>query len=194
VEREALLSGLVHPGGREPAPGALRLVQAFVNTVDREHGPDLLDDPAGLAAWLDRHLMPAAVSEAELDRAREVREALRAVLLANNGEPHDQGAQAVLEHASRRARLEAAFPPDGAALVPRAEGVDAALGRILAAAFAAMLDGSWDRLKACPRDVCGWVFYDRSTNASATWCSMRVCGGRVKAGAYYRRRRRAAGH
>jgi predicted RNA-binding Zn ribbon-like protein len=193
VEREALLSGLVHPGGREPAPGGLRLVQAFVNTVDREHGPDLLDDPLGLEEWLDRHLMPAPVGEAELARAREVREALRALLLANNGEPYDPGAQAVLERASRRSRLEAAFPPDGAALVPRAEGVDAALGRILAAAFAAMLDGSWKRLKACPREVCGWAFYDRSTNASATWCSMRVCGGRVKAGAYYRRRR-AAGH
>src|SRR5436190_1494789 len=42
VEREALLSGLVHPGDRAPAPGSLAIVQAFVNTVDREHGPDLL--------------------------------------------------------------------------------------------------------------------------------------------------------
>ena len=193
MERDALLSGLVHPGDREPAPGSLRVVQAFVNTVDREHGPDLLDDAAGLEDWLERHLLPARVGAGDLEAAREVREALRALLLANNGEPYDPGAQAVLERAARRARLEAAFPPDGAALVPRATGVDAALGRILAAAFAAMLDGSWQRLKACPRDVCGWAFYDRSTNASATWCSMRVCGGRVKAGAYYRRRR-AAGH
>jgi predicted RNA-binding Zn ribbon-like protein len=193
VERDALLSGLVHPGGREPAPGSLRVVQAFVNTVDREHGPDLFDDAAGLEEWLERHLLPARVGAGDLEAARDVREALRGLLLANNGEPHDPGAQAVLERAARRARLEAAFPPDGAALVPRATGVDAALGRILAAAFAAMLDGSWQRLKACPRDVCGWAFYDRSTNASATWCSMRVCGGRVKAGAYYRRRR-AAGH
>ena len=193
MERDALLSGLVHPGDREPAPGSLRVVQAFVNTVDREHGPDLFDDPAGLEEWLERHLLPARVGAGDLEAAREVREALRAMLLANNGEPYDPGAQAVLERAARRSRLEAAFPPDGAALVPRATGVDAALGRILAAAFAAMLDGSWQRLKACPRDVCGWAFYDRSTNASATWCSMRVCGGRVKAGAYYRRRR-AAGH
>ena len=62
---------------------------------------------------------------------------------------------------------------------------------VAAAAFAAMLDGSWRRLKACPREVCGWAFYDRSSNASATWCSMQVCGGRAKAGAYYRRRRAA---
>jgi predicted RNA-binding Zn ribbon-like protein len=191
VEREALLSGLVHPGAREPAPGSLALVQAFVNTVDREHGPDLLDDVAGLEHWLERRMLPAAVEPGDLERARELREALRSLLLANNGEPRDPGAQATLERAARRAKLEPAFPPDGAALVPRADGVDAALGRILAAAFTAMLDASWARLKACPRDVCGWAFYDRSTNASATWCSMRVCGGRVKAGAYYRRRRAA---
>jgi hypothetical protein len=160
VEREALVSGLVHPGDREPAPGSLALVQAFVNTVDREHGPDLLDDVGGLEEWLGRRMLPAAVGPGDLERARELREALRALLLANNGEPRDPAAQETLERA---------------------------------AAFTAMLDGSWARLKACPREICGWAFYDRSTNASATWCSMRVCGGRVKAGAYYRRRR-AAGH
>ena len=134
--------------------------------------------------------------------AREVREALRALLHANNGAPHDPAAAAVLDDAARRARLEPAFaaaahrarlePAFGpAALVPRANGVDGAVGQVLAAAFAAMLDGSWSRLKACPREQCGWAFYDRSSNASATWCSMRVCGGREKAGAYYRRRRAA---
>ncbi|HET8756590.1 MAG TPA: CGNR zinc finger domain-containing protein [Solirubrobacteraceae bacterium] len=194
MEREALLSHLVHPGGREPAPGSLELVQAFVNTIDREHGPDLLDDDAGLRDWLERRMLPADLAPGDRERAREVREALRALLLANNHDhPRDPAAQDVLEGAARRARLEPAFPPDGATLVPRAGGVDGALGRILAAAFTAMVDGSWARLKACPREICGWAFYDRSTNASATWCSMRVCGGRVKAGAYYRRRR-ASGH
>jgi predicted RNA-binding Zn ribbon-like protein len=52
-----------------------------------------------------------------------------------------------------------------------------------------MWDGTWPRLKACPRTVCQWAFYDRSTNASATWCSMAICGGREKASSYYRRRR-----
>ena len=193
MEHDALLSALVHPGNRAPAPGPLAVVQAFVNTVDREHGPDLLDTVADLEAWLERHVEPVRVREADLAPARELREALRALLLANNGEPSGDAPRAVLEAAARRARLEATFPPGGAALAPRADGVDGAVGRIVAAAFAAMLDGSWARLKACPRDVCGWAFYDRSTNVSATWCSMRVCGGRVKAGAYYRRRRAAAG-
>jgi predicted RNA-binding Zn ribbon-like protein len=191
VQREALIGATVQPGGRAPAPGPLRLVQDFVNTVDREHGPDLFDEPAGLRAWLDHRGLAAgaAVADEEAERAREVREALRALLLANNGEPEEPGARAVLDEAGRRGRLEADFAGPG--LVPRAGGVDGALASVVAAVFAAMLDGSWARLKACPRDVCRWAFYDRSTNASATWCSMRVCGGRVKAGAYYRRRRAA---
>lgn len=191
MEREALLSGLVHPGDREPAPGSLWLVQAFVNSVDTEHGPDLFDGAAGLAEWLDRHVPVTEVRPDDVATAREVREALRSLLHANNGAPPDPAAEAVLDRAARRARLEPAFGQ--AALVPHADGVDAAIGHVLAAAFAAMLDGSWQRLKACPRELCGWAFYDRSSNASATWCSMRVCGGREKAGAYYRRRR-AAGH
>ena len=58
----------------------------------------------------------------------------------------------------------------------------------VADAFAAMAGGSWPRLKACPGDRCGWAFYDRSPTATATWCSMSICGARTKARAYYARR------
>lgn len=191
MDREALLSGVVHPGGREPAPQPLRIVQAFVNTVDREHGPDLLAEPAGLEEWLGRHALPALVQAGDEERARAAREALRSLLWANNGEPYDAAATHVLTGAARRAGLEPTFAPGTAALVARTGGVDGAIGQVLAIAFAAMLDGGWRRLKACPGHRCGWAFYDRSTNASATWCSMQVCGGRAKAGAYYRRRRGA---
>jgi predicted RNA-binding Zn ribbon-like protein len=194
MERDALLSGKVHPGGRAPAPGRLALVQMLVNTVDREHGPDLLDEVAGLSDWLDaRGLLEPGVRPdvADLRAARDVREALRSLMRANNGAPEDPVARAVLEAAAARAELRPTFPSEGPELVPGRGGVDGALGRVVAATFAAILDGSWSRLKACPREVCGWAFYDRSSNASATWCSMAVCGGRVKAGAYYRRRRAA---
>jgi predicted RNA-binding Zn ribbon-like protein len=194
MERDALLSGKVHPGGRAPAPGRLALVQMLVNTVDREHGPDLLDEVAGLSDWLDaRGLLEPGVRPdvADLRAARDVREALRSLMRANNGAPEDPVARAVLEAAAARAELRPTFPSEGPELVPGRGGVDGALGRVVAATFAAILDGSWSRLKACPREVCGWAFYDRSSNASATWCSMRVCGGREKAGAYYRRRRAA---
>ena len=191
VERADLVTGAVQSGGRPPAEGDLRLVQDFVNTLDREHHNDLFDGPEGLAAWLEhRGFEVGELRDAGVARAVEAREALRALLLANNGGPEPTGAHTVLEAAARRARLEPSFGP--AALVPAADGLDDAIGRVLAVAFAAMLDGRWERLKACPRDVCGWVFLDRSHANRGTWCSMRVCGNRVKAGAYYRRRTRGA--
>jgi predicted RNA-binding Zn ribbon-like protein len=192
--REDLVTGSVQSGGREPAEDDLRLVQDFVNTLDREHGVELFDAPQGLADWLAHRGLPGAgdrLTARDVERALGVREALRAILLANNGGPDAPQAYAALGAAARRARLTPAFaPPPGPTLEPGAQGVDAALGRVIAVAFAAMLDGRWARLKACPRDVCGWVFYDRSTANRSTWCSMRICGQRVKANAYYRRHKR----
>ena len=40
------------PGGRAPAPGSLRLVQALVNTVTIEFGRDLLGTRPAAAHWL----------------------------------------------------------------------------------------------------------------------------------------------
>jgi predicted RNA-binding Zn ribbon-like protein len=175
MERQALIDGSVQPGGRAPAPEPLALVQAFVNTVDREHGPDLLDDAAGWAAWCE-HRGLAATPAAD---ARAVRESLRALLWRNAG--HDEGDvdTKVLDHAARH--LVVRFAP------ARLEAGDA-VETVLAQAFQAMADGSWARLKACPGARCGWAYYDRSVNASSAWCSMKVCGGRAKARAYYRRR------
>jgi predicted RNA-binding Zn ribbon-like protein len=192
VQRAHLLAGRPQPGGRDPAPGALARVQDLVNTVDREHGPDLLDEPAGLAEWLAlRDLGAGRVTQDELDHARALREALRGLLLANNGGPEPADARVVLEAAAQRARLAVRLPAQGAALTPLAPGVDGALGHVVAAALVAMWDGTWPRLKACPRDACQWAFYDRSPNASATWCAMAICGSRTKARAYYRRRKSA---
>jgi len=62
-----------------------------------------------------------------------------------------------------------------------AGGPDAALALVLGIVFGARATGSWRRMKACPHEHCGWVFYDRSRNRSSQWCSMRICGNRTKA-------------
>ena len=56
-----------------------------------------------------------------------------------------------------------------------------ALGRIVAAAFAAMDDDDWERLKLCSSPPCRWAYFDRSRNHSSRWCSMASCGNRAKA-------------
>jgi len=156
------------------APEPLRRVQLLINSVDLEH------ETEWLPGWLEER---GLVGEEE--RARELREALRRFVLANNGIPLEPGAVDVVNRAAGRLRLE--LQGDGAVAI-RADGGDA-LDEVLAVALTAMLDGSWGRLKACRN--CRWSFYDYSPNRSATWCSMQLCGNRKKTRAY-RTRRRAA--
>jgi predicted RNA-binding Zn ribbon-like protein len=174
------------------ADGPLRLVQLFVNSIDREHGPDWLPSADSLAAWLDERGLEfdGKLTERDLDRAHELREAFRSLLRANNGGVADSHAASVVNEAARRGGLELALDDAGAIrIAARGEGVDAALARVIAVAFAAMLDGSWTRLKACRQ--CTWAFWDTSKNRSGSWCSMQLCGNRMKTRAY--RRRKSAG-
>ena len=180
------------PGGREQAPEPLRLVQAFVNTLDTENEFDELTDPAGLAdALVEIGLLagspPTPLTDADLRSSLEVREALRALVLANNGVAAPDEAHRTLERAAAAARLTMVFTDGRARLVPRANGVDGALGRLVSVVHESMAEGNWWRLKGCPRDVCHWAFYDRSRNGSGKWCAMSVCGNRTNTKAYRRR-------
>ena len=179
---------------REPAPGRLALVQRFVNTVDYEHGREVLSDPARLRRLLAELGLidaDADVSEDDLRRAIAVREALRALALGNNGVAVDPEQLAVLERAAADGRLVIRFDGAHAVLAPSVAGVRGALADLVGIVQTAMADGTWSRLKACRRDVCRWLFYDRSRNRSARWCQMAVCGNRTKTRAYRTRVRSA---
>ena len=170
---------------RDTATGVLGLVQAFVNTVDLEGGPEELADPKALGAWLEAHgLMEAthAVSEGDLKNAIAVREAVRGVIGANSGAKVYPLDIATLNEAAAASKLHARFGADAKArLEPEAGGVAGAMGRVVAAVFAAMADDEWNRLKLCGSPTCRWVFYDQSRNHSSRWCTMASCGNRQKA-------------
>ncbi len=133
-----------------PAPGDLRVVQAFVNTRDVEEGTDELATPEALAAWLSAWglLTEGPPAEpGELEKAKQVREALRGLLLANNGAPLDPTAVEVLDRTARDASLRVSFGPDGAAgLEPAAAGWEGALARLLELVVVARIEGLWPRL------------------------------------------------
>jgi predicted RNA-binding Zn ribbon-like protein len=186
-------------GGREPAPGELGLVQAFVNThydIEHDHGAEILHSPRALAGWLGaRGLLPparAGLTRTDLRRAVGVREGLRAMLLANNEGDWDADAVERLNRAAVQSPVVIQFESDGPRLAPKDRDLDGALGLLLAIAARAQLEGHWTRLKACPGEDCGWAFYDYSRNQASAWCSMAVCGSRSKAKAYRRRNRRGA--
>ena len=181
----------VEPGGRPKAPGRLELLQRFINTHNHDFPSDWdrLGTAAKATAWLgEKGLARGRVSAAEAARLRELREALRALIVAHqHGEPEPEAA-ALVREASGRAPLLVAVDDDGhTALEPVGRGADGAVAILLGILHEAQLSGDWARMKGCRQ--CEYAFYDRSKNRSAAWCSMSVCGNRTKNRAYYQRRR-----
>jgi len=161
------------------------LILDFVNTVDLRPYEESLDTPEALGAWLaERGLLAAGapVSEADLEQAKRVREALRDLLAAQNELEVDiASAGAELDAAICRAELALRFVDCEMRLEPGVGGVPGAVGRILAEVANAMADGTWSRMKACRAEDCRWAFLDTAKNRSRAWCSMRSCGNRAKA-------------
>lgn len=175
-----------------PAPGALELIRDFVNTFDLEDDEERLRTREDLEAWMDSQGLDVAFtpSDADLRRAIGLREALRGLLLANNGQPLPPGTTDELRAAAERASVRLEVDPDGRISTrPAAAGIDGLVVRMLEIAARAQVDGSWARLKACPAETCAWAFYDGSRNRSRTWCSMGVCGNRAKTRRYRSRKR-----
>ncbi len=176
------------------APGQLGLIQDFVNTLEVDTGRDDIGTAAGLDAWLDERGLLGDVQATAVDRllAVELREALRRLLVANNGGAVQDADLEVLNRLAVGSGLRPRFlGHGGVVLEPGAAGVRAALGKLLAAVSGAMYEGTWKRLKACADHGCRWAFYDRSRNRSGHWCSMEVCGNRSKARQFRRRRQSA---
>src|SRR4051794_9274473 len=159
-----------HP---KAAPAELDYVRLFVNTLDLETHEEQLPDPPATAAWLaERGLLPEGerLTDADVRQAREMREALRKLLLAHNGAPLDASAVDSVNAAAKSAELVVRFDEQGhAEPVPVRPGIDGALGRLIAIVYRSISEGTWERLKACPEDKCEWAFYAWSKNRPATW-------------------------
>jgi predicted RNA-binding Zn ribbon-like protein len=180
----------IEPGGRPKAPGRLELLQRFVNTYNHDFPPewDRIGTPEKASAWLreKRLLAPSdAVSDADVARLRELREAIRALALANQGERPDAAATEAIRSASTPLRVSV-DAMGRATLEPERGGADGAVATLLGILHEAQLTGQWSRLKGCRQ--CEYAFFDRSKNRSAAWCAMSICGNRTKNRAYYRRR------
>ncbi|MBC9729391.1 CGNR zinc finger domain-containing protein [Streptomyces sp. TRM68367] len=158
---------------RSPAPGGLALIERLVNTLDLESGADSLDTADGRA--------PFGIAEADLADVRELRESLRAALLAHAGHaPHREVTPLgeLLARAPLRVTVDERDGSAALALAP-ADGRPL-LGRVAAAVAESLVAGTWTRLKACEAGDCHWAYYDRSPAGRGRWCSMQVCGARAK--------------
>jgi CGNR zinc finger/Putative stress-induced transcription regulator len=171
-----------YPGDEcKPAPMPLLRVQGFVNTRDLEDATDLLDLPETARQWLlDAGLLdrPGSLEESELELAREVREALRALL---DGARAD-GCLGPLEGLAEEGRARLIVGADGAVGLENAGHGELRDGlfELLLIVHRAQDDGSWSRLKVCANPDCRWAFFDRSRNQQGAWCNMASCGNRLK--------------
>jgi len=168
------------------------LLVDFVNTRDVEEGTDSVADAEALAAWASARVDDLGALATDPDAHRRVlglREALRELLRANNGEPtRDELLEPLREAVASsgyRARLGAG---DLVLIEPAGQGLDALGARLLLAVERLQAAGEWPRLKACPAGDCEWAFHDTSRNRSRTWCSMEECGNRAKTRRYRARR------
>ncbi|MER6187023.1 CGNR zinc finger domain-containing protein [Streptomyces sp. NPDC001652] len=156
---------------RSAAPGGLALVESLVNTLDLESGADALDTADGRTRF--------GLTEEEAAGARELREALRAALLAHAGHPPHRAVTPLGELLAAAPLVVTVDAGDGSAALAPADGAPL-LSRVAAAVAEALVAGTWLRLKACEAADCHWAYYDRSPAGRGRWCSMQVCGARAK--------------
>jgi predicted RNA-binding Zn ribbon-like protein len=122
-------------------------------------------------------------TEAELREVRRARQALQAVVRGE--QPPDvlapalQGVTSVAGLAGGRVTWTLRVPPD------RELAVRAVL------AWDALARHSPGRLRPCANGECQLFLIDRSKANAARWCSMAVCGNRMKARRHYQRARTA---
>ena len=171
-------------GARPSAPGSLALVEEFLRTRNEITSAD------GLGRWRAAHGLPGEVSPATYDRALRLREALRSLMLANNGGRPDPAAVDTVNAEITACGLRPEIAPDGTRVRWPDAGAasDGLLAPLLSAVITAMTDGTWQRMKACAADDCHYAFYDHTRNRSARWCDVAGCGVNTRMRAYRRRR------
>ncbi|MGF1425382.1 CGNR zinc finger domain-containing protein [Kitasatospora sp. LaBMicrA B282] len=156
----------------------------LLNTTPVENGSpkDLLADRRAARAWQQAH--GGSGSAAEGRHLMQVRDALQAVV---RGSEPAESLSPLLEGVTSQARVSSSGI---------AWAVDVPKDRDLAVE-ALMTWGSLQatmpgRLRPCANPECRLFLLDRSKANQARWCSMAVCGNRMKVRRHYDRSRAAA--
>jgi predicted RNA-binding Zn ribbon-like protein len=167
------------------APSDESFLLALLNTTPVIDGiaTDELGDRAHALDWLGS--VGGQGTDAEWELVLNVRAALQAVVRAELSPDAlaDVLADAVLTPAIAAGEITwtLSVAPD------RALAVRAVL------AWDALAKTSAGRLRPCANDDCRLFLIDRSRAGTARWCSMAICGNRMKARRHYQKARLAAG-
>ena len=165
-------------------PGDEALLLDLLNTTPVVDGVphDEFDDPTTAAAWLSSH--DVVLTAAQLNELIEVRTALQAVV---RGEADPQMLQPFLRGIS----LSPNAAHDGISWELTTRQTSEAAARVILA-WDALRISSPGRLRPCANTECQMFLIDRSKPNTARWCSMAICGNRMKARRHYQRRKNPA--
>jgi predicted RNA-binding Zn ribbon-like protein len=157
------------------------LLLELLNTTPIADGVrvDHLADLGAAQEWAAEH---GGVGTAdEVTRLREARAAIQDVVSglspAQTLDPH-------LEHVTMRPRLR-----DGVLGWELGVSAEEKLAARALLAWAAIHERAPNRLRPCANGECHRFLLDRSNANTAQWCSMALCGNRLKARRHYRRTR-----
>lgn len=166
----------------------------LINTLrDRKQVPnELLREPEDLAAWLvaaGRVESPPTVTRAELDFARQLREAINRAIgaVVHDQPPKLEDVQLINKLAGHVPRPRLELTADGRLRMRQAPDPLEALARIAVDAIELLVSDQVRQIRVCGSSTCGLRFLDRSRGRNRQWCSMARCGNREKARLHYAR-------
>jgi len=164
----------------EPVPDEDYLLALLNSTPVVDGVPtDDLADPARARAWLAS--AGGTGTDEELRHVLQVRSALQAVV---RGEQPPAALAPFVRDAARVPDIT-----DGRVAWTLSVAPERRLAVRAVLAWDALAKQSPGRLRPCANDECRLFLIDRTRNNTARWCSMAVCGNRLKARRHYQRAR-----
>jgi predicted RNA-binding Zn ribbon-like protein len=162
------------------------LATSFTGTLSERRGDPVerIPTPQRLVDWLAvSGLAVESCAPAQLERARELREAIHAAATA--AATHDAlpaAAVLVINDCSTQGRAAAILTPAGDRRwqLNAASDVEDALGVIAADAISIIAGERDGKLALCASPTCQAAFFDTSQSRTRRWCDMNTCGNRQK--------------
>ena len=163
------------------------LATSFTGTLSERCGDavERIPTPDRLVDWLAvSGLAVESCTTAQLERARELREAIHAAATAAaRRDPLPVPAVQVINDFSTQGRAAAILTPEGNRqwrLGPPPSCVEDALGVIAADAISILAGERDGKLALCASPTCQAAFFDTSQSRTRRWCEMNTCGNRQK--------------
>ena len=181
--------------------GPRELMNSYADLLGFSRQVGLLD-PVQAIARASREESAKAQSgkaAAVLRAARELREGLAGLLYTALGEPRQPPSldmQALQRHFLRaNEHRELIWGGDGDE-APRAQWqwgsfaseLELPVWALAQSAESLLTSPTMDHVRMCGSETCRWLFYDTSKNHSRRWCDMKLCGNRMKARRFQKRR------